>query len=116
MANNPYISDTFRSGKVIIRDSGRPTLPATEEGGFTPGPPGPNGFGAFYDDFVATLGQTVFTLSQAPADPNLVLAVVDHISFLPGDAFSVVGTTFTWFGSPFVFDLMAGQDVRIYYT
>lgn len=72
----------------------------------TPSPGG--GGGSFVlDKFTATAGQTVFTLSQTPADVNVVLLFVEGVEYSPPVFFTVVGTTLTWLDVPFTMPLNA---------
>ncbi len=79
------------------------------------GPPGPAGFGAYHDDFIATLNQMTFDLSAPPNEPELVFAVVDGMSFYAPANLTVTGQIVTWLPAT-TFFLEAGQHVRIYYT
>ena len=66
------------------------------------------------DYFVALAGQTVFVLSQAPADPADVEMHVNGIMYEQADEWSILGQTVTWNDSAFV--LGAGDEVEIRYA
>lgn len=109
---------------VDVRDDGREYTIPRETGPGGPGPPGPDGpdgapaFGAFQQDYVATPGQTVFPLPAAPTNPALVLMIVDHLCYYPTKDFTISGLNVTWLGlsaSPPNFNMIGGEDVRIYF-
>ncbi len=79
-----------------------------------PGPRGPAGIGPNTVDITAGAGQTVFPLTAPPDDPSKVLMVVDHFDFYPPDI-TVIGATVVWPGAPALFNMEAGQEVRIYF-
>lgn len=68
-----------------------------------------------YDDFVPTLGQTVFTLSRASYDAVSVIFVLNHVVYYPTNGITVTGAgnqTVTYVG-PVPID--TADRVRIYY-
>ena len=47
------------------------------------------------DTFVPTLGQTVFTLSQIPTNPNTPIVILNTATLLVGLSFNISGSTLT---------------------
>lgn len=118
---NPNIGST-----VIVSDRDAPFLnipplvadPAPGPNG-PDGPDGPQGdpaFGAFEQDYVASPGQTAFVLPATPVFPNLTVMIVDHLLYYPNLDFTISGNTVTWLGAPTTFNLIGGEDIRIYFS
>lgn len=66
------------------------------------------------DPFTATDGQTVFTLSQTPVDPNDVRMRINGVGYDVGVDYVVVGTSVTWMDVLFV--LEAGEAIEFMYN
>jgi hypothetical protein len=63
--------------------------------------------------FVATNGQTVFTLPSAPAIPEATEASLNGLRAVYGRDFSVSGAILTWLED---FALVAGDEVEVIYV
>lgn len=113
MSGTPNINPT-----VLVSDLAPDLLHVHSAPGGGAGPdgdPGPPGFGAFEQDYVATTGQTSFTLPATPFDATLVLMIVDHLIYYPTLDFTVSGNVVNWIGAPTTFNFIGGEDVRIYF-
>lgn len=75
---------------------------------------GGGGSDQIVDYFIAGAGQTVFMLSQPPADPVDVELHVNGIMYEQADEWSIFGLILTWNDSAFV--LGAGDEVEIRYA
>ena len=62
---------------------------------------------------ISTDGQTVFTLSQQPDNPSLVLVTVNGAKYTYGADFTILGTTLTW--QNVLFPLETTDCLEIYY-
>jgi len=79
-----------------------------------PDPGGPGGaIGRVEDKWAATIGQTVFTLTRAPEEPDSWPLFIEGVQYSSPDFFTVSGTTLTWLDVPFT--LPAGARVEFYY-
>jgi hypothetical protein len=57
------------------------------------------------DPFTPTLGQTVFSLSQAfLGTPGISLVLVNNLAYVEGTNYTISGTTLTWLDTPFTLD------------
>lgn len=65
------------------------------------------------DEFVATLAQVTFILSQAPRDLDSLQVLVNGILYDDIVDYTLSGTTLTWLNTPFAMD--AGEQVLIRY-
>lgn len=65
------------------------------------------------DEFIATLGQITFILSQAPIDSVSLTVGVNGLKYDDTSDFTVSGTTVTWLNTLFSMD--AGDQVIIRY-
>ena len=65
------------------------------------------------DEFVATGGQTAFTLTQSYLAGSIIILTVNGKKFTQGTDFTAVGTTVTWLDVDFV--LVAGHVVVAQY-
>lgn len=63
----------------------------------------------FEDTFIATAGQTVFVLTQAPLDTNSFALSVNGNVYAESIDFTLVGSTVTWLNTAFT--LLAGDEV-----
>jgi hypothetical protein len=80
-----------------------------------PGGGGSGGGLSFFDDFVPTPGQTVFTLTLSPTNLNSVVAVLNSVLYYPPASFSIGGAgnrTITWTS---LIPLDSSDSLRIYY-
>jgi len=66
------------------------------------------------DSYVATLGQTAFTLTQTPLDVTDTRLWVNGILYRRTVDYTVVATAVTWLNVPFV--LAAGDIVTVTYN
>jgi len=69
--------------------------------------------GTQVDKYTATAGQTIFTLTRTPGDPDGIPLFVEGVQYSSPDFFEISGTTLTWKDVPFA--LPAGARVEIYY-
>lgn len=67
----------------------------------------------FRDEFTATTGQTVFTLTHAPSNPDATKMYVNAGKYDIVDDYTISGNVLTWLNTPFGLD--AGDDIEIYY-
>jgi hypothetical protein len=65
------------------------------------------------DIYSATGGQTNFTLTKTPNDPNDVKMMINGVDYINGADYSITGTTCTWLNVPFT--LSAGDKVELVY-
>lgn len=81
--------------------------------GLQPAPLNPALLVDYRDEFTATDGQTTFTLTHAPSNPDATTLYVNAGKYDIGDDYTISGTTLTWLNSAFLLD--AGDNIELYY-
>jgi hypothetical protein len=72
------------------------------------------GLAAQEDEYVATVGQVTFILSQTPTDPVSVTVAVNGVIYDDISDYTVSGTTLTWLNT--LFSLDTGDKVIVRYS